>query len=173
MELKLTTEKLVIQPFDYKFLEEYYSEFTDEITKYQYPDSYQDIEAARQVVSEFVQEMEQGNMLELAIASLEGEFIGSIEVFGLREKTPEVGLWLKKAAHGKGYGYEALKAVLGYLDATGRYKEYIYEADVRNAASSCLVRKFPHRKGECNEMVTESGKKLMLQMYYICATPVV
>lgn len=37
----LKTEKLIIQPYQKKYLEEYYKEFTDEITKYQYPDIYE------------------------------------------------------------------------------------------------------------------------------------
>ena len=108
MDLELRTERLVIQPFRDSFLAEYYREFTDDITKYQYPDAFPNMEAAKGLVSEFVSEMEQGNMLELVILTRSGEFIGSMEAFGIREKTPEIGLWLKSSAQGKGYGYEAL-----------------------------------------------------------------
>ena len=66
--------------------------------------------------------MEQGNMLELVILTQEGEFIGSMEAFGIKEKTPEIGLWLKRSAHGKGYGYEALKGLLDHLNATGKHR---------------------------------------------------
>ena len=104
----LETERLIIQPYSNSFLEEYYKEFTDEITKYQYPDSFSNINTANEIVSGFVKDMEQGNMLELVILTQEGEFIGSMEAFGIKEKTPEIGLWLKRSAHGKGYGYEAL-----------------------------------------------------------------
>lgn len=100
MDFKLKTERLIIQPFSNFFLEEYYKEFTDEITKYQYPDCFTDIETANKVVSEFVKDMEQGNMLELVILTQDGEFLGSMEVFGVREETPEIGLWLKSSAHG-------------------------------------------------------------------------
>ena len=37
MEFTLKTERLLIQPFRDSFLEAYYTEFTDEIVKYQYP----------------------------------------------------------------------------------------------------------------------------------------
>lgn len=167
MEVILQTERLCIRPFDFSYLEAYYKEFSDEITRLQYPDSFPDMEAARETVSEFVQEMEQGNMLELVILSKEGEFIGSMEAFGIREEAPEVGLWLKKAAHGNGYGYEALKALIEYLDSFRVYTHYIYEADVRNQPSIHLVHKFSHKKKGCEEIVTESGKKLNLEMYYI------
>ncbi len=163
----LKTERLMIQPFSSCYLEDYYREFTDEITKYQYPDSFPDIETANQVVSGFVADMERGEMLELVILTQEGEFLGSLEVFGLREETPELGLWLKGTAHGAGYGYEALKCVIEYLNETKKYSYYIYEVDVRNTPSIRLAEKFQCEKGGCEEITTESGKKLKLQTYRI------
>lgn len=167
MELDLRTERLVIQPFQDEFLEDYYREFTDEITQYQYPDAFPDLDAARSLVHEFVADMERGDMLELVILTPNGEFLGSMEAFGLREETPEVGLWLKSSAHGKGYGYEALKALLDYLSAKGTYRYYIYEVDVRNLPSIRLVERFSFEKGGCEDIVTESGKELRLQCYRI------
>lgn len=167
MDLELRTERLVIQPFCDSFLSEYYKEFTDEITKYQYPDAFPDLKAAKSLVSEFVSEMEQGNMLELVILTRRGEFLGSMEAFGIKEKTPEVGLWLKSSAQGKGYGYEALKGLLTYLSTQGTYQHYIYEVDVRNLPSIRLVEKFNFEKGGCEDIVTESGKELRLQTYHI------
>lgn len=163
----LKTERLVIQPFTHAYLEDYYQEFTDEITKYQYPDSFPDVETANQLVSGFVADMNRGEMLELVILTRDGVFLGSLEVFGLREETPEIGLWLKKSAHGQGYGYEALKAVIDSLNATKRYLYYLYEADVRNTPSIRLAQKFQCRKDGLEEITTESGKKLMLQTYRI------
>ena len=159
----LETERLIIQPYSNSFLEEYYNE----ITKYQYPDSFSNINTANEIVSGFVKDMEQGNMLELVILTQEGEFIGSMEAFGIKEKTPEIGLWLKRSAHGKGYGYEALKGLLDHLNATGKYQYYIYEVDVRNVASIRLVEKFHFEKGGYEEITTESGKMLTLQTYHV------
>lgn len=167
MELDLRTERLVIQPFRDEFLEDYYREFTDEITRYQYPDAFPDLDAARSLVHEFVADMERGDMLELVILTPNGEFLGSMEAFGLREETPEVGLWLKSSAHGKGYGYEALKALLDHLSAKGTYRYYIYEVDVRNLPSIRRVEKFAFEKGGCEDVVTESEKELRLQTYRI------
>ena len=167
MEFTLKTERLLIQPFRDSFLEAYYTEFTDEIVKYQYPDSFPDMNTANETVSMFVKDMERGNMLELVILTQDGEFLGSMEAFGITEKTPELGLWLKRSAHGKGYGYEALKGLVDYLNATGKYQYYVYEVDVRNAASIHLVEKFRHEKCGCEKITTESGKILNLRTYHI------
>ncbi len=170
-EISLKTERLIIQPYNNVYLQNYCKEFTNEITKYQYPDSFPDIASADEVLSGFKADMEAGEMLELVILTPEGEFLGSVEVFGLREETPELGLWLKSEAHGKGYGYEALKSVIEFLNASGKYKYYIYEADVRNTPSIRLAEKFPCEKGGCEEITTESGKYLKLQTYRIFSQP--
>ena len=47
MWFMLETERLIIQPYSNSFLEEYYKEFTDEITKYQYPDSFSNINTGK------------------------------------------------------------------------------------------------------------------------------
>jgi RimJ/RimL family protein N-acetyltransferase len=166
-EFSLKTERLSIVPFSNSYLNPYYEEFTSEITKYQYPDSFSDIEAAKNVLSEFVSNMRRGNMLEMVLLTQDGEFLGSIEVFGLKEETPEVGLWLKKSVQGAGFGYEALRKMIEYLNSTKKYQYYIYEADIRNIPSIRLAEKFRFEKGGYEEITTESGKALKLQCYRI------
>lgn len=165
--IEIRTRRLIIRPFSQDYLEEYYRQFTPEITRYQYPESFPDLRAADRLVSGFVKEMEKGNMLELVILTPDGEFIGSLEVFGIRKETPEVGLWLKSSAHGNGYGYEALESVLAHLDRTEAYQYYLYEVDVRNLPSVHMVEKFPFEKGGFEELTTESGKTLKLQTYRV------
>ena len=70
----------MIQPYSNSYLEQYFKEFTDEIVKYQYPDSFCDMNKADEVMSKFVTDMEQGKMLELVILTHDGEFLGSMEV---------------------------------------------------------------------------------------------
>ena len=165
--MEIRTQRLIIKPYQPEYLEDYYREFTQKITQYQYPDPFPDPETADQVLSGFAREMEQDEMLELAVLSREGEFLGSVEVFGLKEEAPELGLWLKSAAQGAGYGYEALRAVLDYLNGLNKYRHYIYEADVRNIPSLALAEKFRHEAGDCEEITTQSGKRLSLRAYRI------
>ena len=90
-----------------------------------------------------------------------------MEVFDIKEKTPEVGIWLKESAHGKGYGYEALRGLIDDLNSTGKYQYYIYEVDIRNAPSTHLVEKFCFEKVACEEITTKAGKTLHSQTYHI------
>lgn len=170
-ELEIETERLLIKPYNEMYLEEYYRGFTEEVTKYQYPDSFASLEQARKTVHDFVQAMERQEMYELVILTKNGKFLGSMEVFDIRRDVPEVGLWLIKSVHKMGYGFEALKGLFAFLDSQKKYKEYIYEADERNAASIALVSKFSPEKGDTQKIITESGKTLYLTTYRIKAKP--
>lgn len=167
MEVLFRTERLIVRAFSYDFLEDYYRELTDAITKYQFPDSFRSLDAANEVMSGFVKDMELGRMLELVMLTPDGEFVGSMEAFGVDGETPEVGIWVRSAAHHMGYGYEALRGLIGYLNARKKYRYYIYEVDVRNLPSVHLVEKFRFEKGGYEEVVTDSGKTLKLQTYHI------
>lgn len=66
-----------------------------------------------------------------------------------------------------GYGYEALRGLIDYLNARKKYRYYIYEVDVRNLPSVRLVEKFHSEKGGSEEVTTGSGKTLKLQTYRV------
>ncbi|MDE6219455.1 MAG: GNAT family N-acetyltransferase [Lachnospiraceae bacterium] len=164
---EIQTARLTIVPFDLKYLNDYYLGFDEEITQYQYPDPFGSLEAAEALLGEFMDEMNQGEMLFLAILDKDGEFAGGLEVHGLAEEYPELGIWLKKEFQGKGYAYEALYHIIQYLNQAGQKKWYVYEADIRNKSSIGLVAKFAYRKEGIDEFTTESGKELKLQRYLI------
>lgn len=163
----IQTERLSIVPFDLGYLTDYYNAFDEEITKYQYPDPFDSVEAAEECLQEFINEMDCGEMLFLAILDREGIFAGGLEVHELAAEYPELGIWLKKDFQGKGYAYEALSSVLRYLNQTCQKEWYVYEADIRNKSSIGLVAKFSYRKEGIDEFTTDSGKELKLQRYLI------
>lgn len=165
--MKIETMRLNIVPFTGEYLKCYYEEFTESIVKFQYPDAFKSIEDAKKLVLTFVEDMKQGKMLELVILSKENEFLGSLEVFGLNEGKPELGLWIKENEQGKGYGKEALGAIIDYLNSTGKYTSYIYEVDKRNIESIRLVKKFNGIEEGSIEVTTESGKQLFLKQFII------
>lgn len=164
---EIRTERLAIVPFELKYLNDYYQGFDEEITQYQYPDPFDSAESAETLLREFIDEMNRGEMLFLAILGQKGAFAGGFEVHGLAEEYPELGIWLKKDFQGKGYAYEALCSVLQYLNQACQKEWYVYEADIRNKPSIGLAAKFSYRKEGIDEFTTESGKELKLQRYLI------
>ncbi len=163
----MLSKRLVIVPFDMKYLDDYYHGFDKEITRYQYPDPFDSLEGARKLLQDFIDMMACGEMLFFAILDSNGIFVGSLEVHGLMEETPELGIWIKKEAQTKGYAYEALACVLTELKQTRPDTWYIYEADIRNEPSMKLVTKLKFQKKEIDEFTTESGKELKLQQFFV------
>ena len=169
----INSERLCIVPFDMKYLEHYFSGFNAEITKYQWPDPFESLEDARSVLQGFLDEMDQEETLLFSVLSKNGDFLGSVELHGLTEDCPELGVWIIGSEQNKGYAYEALNAVLDYVRAKYNKAEFYYEADVRNTGSMKLLRKFDRSykiivQG-LEKLTTDSGKDLELQGYVLSA----
>ena len=159
------------EPFDMKYLSDYYTGFDAEITKYQWPDPFENIDDAKELLQEFIDEMGRDETLFLSVLSETGEFLGSVEVHGLDEDCPELGVWIKKSEWGKGYAYQALKAALDIAKSKYCKTEFIYESDTRNMGSRKLLDKFKDEydiEAQAVEaLTTDSGKELKLQGYVL------
>lgn len=164
-------EGICIVPFDMKYLDDYYNGFNAEITKYQWPDPFNHVEDARALLLEFLDEMQTGETLLYAVLSIEGAFLGSVEVHGLSEECPELGVWIVESKQNKGYAYDALNAVLNHVCTNYDKTEFYYEVDIRNIGSIKLLQKFGDKyeiiKQDLEDVVTESGKELKLQGYVL------
>lgn len=83
------------------------------------------------------------------------------------KKTPELGIWVKKSAHGHGYGKEVIIALKEWADKNLNYEYILYPVAEKNYPS----KKIPEFLGgkvakEYNE-VNMSGKKQHLLEYRI------
>ncbi len=162
---------VTIEPFRMDYLKDYFEEFNTEIAKYQWPDPFETVDDARELLQEFVDEMNREEMLFYSIKSDDGRFIGSVEVHGLSEICPELGVWVIESEQHKGYAYEALSQALEIASRDFGKKEFYYEADIRNEGSTKLLQKFKDKyeiiKKGLDETVTDSGKELKLQGYVL------
>ena len=160
-----------IEPFDMKYLNDYFDAFNEEITKYQWPDPFESVEAAGEMLQEFMNEMKENETLLYSVVSDDGRFIGSVEMHGLSGDCPELGVWIIESEQKKGYAYASLKELLAYAEKTYGKKGFYYEADIRNEGSMKLLNRFENDydiiKQGLEEMVTDSGKELKLQGYVI------
>ena len=159
--------KIRFFPFDMKYLEDYYKYFDEKITKYQWPDPFVNIEDARNLLQGFLDDMGKEETLIFSIVDDEERFVGSVEMHGMTEDCPELGVWVIESEQGKGYAFEALKYILDYAYERYGKIEFFYEADVRNIGSNKLLAKlsdgYEIETLETEEFVTDSGKELKLQ----------
>ena len=167
----IVCDRIHIVPFDMKYLKDYCDGFNAEITKFQWPDPFESIEDARTILQGFLNEMANEEALLCSLLSKDDAFIGSVEIHGLTENCPELGIWVIESEQGKGYAYEALNAFLNYVRLKYRKTKFYYEADVRNVGSIKLLHKFDAKyeivEQNFEETTTNSGKKLKLQGYVL------
>jgi [ribosomal protein S5]-alanine N-acetyltransferase len=82
----------------------------------------------------------------LVLAILEeekSEFLGLAGLHNIKSKTPEIGIWIKKSAHGNKYGLEAITAFIHWAKTNIDYTHLRYPVDKRNIAS----RRIPEMNG--------------------------
>ncbi len=156
-----------IEPFRMDYLENYFEEFNTEIARYQWPDPFESVDDARNLLQDFIDEMNNNEMLFYSIKSEDGRFVGSVEVHGLTADCPELGVWVIESEQNKGYAYGALAQALEVAAKDYGKNEFYYEADIRNVGSTKLLQKFEKDyeiiKQGLDETVTDSGKELKLQ----------
>ena len=167
----MAKERITIVPFDMKYLDSYYKEFNAEITKYQWPDPFKQVDDARTALLGFLDEMKREEILFYSILSKKEVFLGSVEMHGLSGDCPEIGVWIVESEQRKGYAYDALKMLLNYAQTHFNKTEFFYEADVRNIGSIKLLKKLENQydvfSQQLEEVVTKSGKELKLQSYIL------
>ncbi|MCH5270324.1 MAG: GNAT family N-acetyltransferase [Lachnospiraceae bacterium] len=167
----IRSERINVVPFEMKYLNHYFSGFNAEITKFQWPDPFESIEDARSTLQEFLNEMDREETLLFSILSKNDEFLGSVEIHGLAEDCPELGIWIIESEQNKGYAYEALNAVLDYVRSKYDKAKFYYEADLRNVESIKLLHKFDEKyeiiEQGLERLTTDSGKELELQGYIL------
>ncbi|MBE9193456.1 GNAT family N-acetyltransferase [Gloeocapsopsis crepidinum LEGE 06123] len=166
--IEISTERLILKPISMIYKEVIFSEFTEEITTYMYPCPAQDISETEAFISDSIGEMVDSWGLTFVILKREcQEFLGCAGFHRIDRKNPELGIWLKKTAHGNKYGLEAVTAIKNWADKNLDYKYLRYPVDKANIAS----RKIPEALG--GKIVDEyykinmSGKSLNIVEYRI------
>ncbi|MBP9732101.1 MAG: GNAT family N-acetyltransferase [Candidatus Magasanikbacteria bacterium] len=143
-KITIETERLRLEPVSYQYREESFREFTPEITKFMFPKSPEKIEEVDEYLKSAQEKLRMGESFDMVILKKDtGEFLGRGGIHDINTKTPELGIWIKKSAHGHGYGLEAVAAFKEWVDANLDYEYLTYPVDKRNIAS----RKIPESLG--------------------------
>ena len=132
----IETQNLLLRSITPDHTEEIFREFTPEITTYMFPKSPEKIEETAAFVESAMKGNEEGRDLQIVILKKStGEYLGKGGVHHIDTKTPELGIWIKKSAHGNGYGKEAVTALKEWTDEHLEYEYLLYPVDEANHAS--------------------------------------
>ena len=95
------------------------------------------------------------------------EFLGLVGIHSLDTKFPEYGIWLKKSAHGNGFGKEAVHALNDWMEKNWDYEYIIYPVDVRNTCSRKIPISLGGKEFRQYEAKNMSGNILQMVEYHI------
>ncbi len=141
---EIVSDHVVIKPISMRDAAEIYREFTSEITTYMYPKAADDISEIEAFIQKSMETNEAGTNLQIVIREKEtGDFLGCGGVHQLVKEEPELGIWIKKGAHGHGYGLEAVSALILWAAKNLPCRSLVYPVDRRNFAS----RRIPEHHG--------------------------
>lgn len=140
----IETERLILKPIALEYAEDIFREFTEEITTFMFPNTPHDISETEEFINDSRNKMESGEEIVVSIFDkLTGEFLGGGGLHHIDRATPELGIWIKKGAHGQKFGQEAVAGLKRWADENLTYQYLTYPVAVENIAS----RKIPESLG--------------------------
>ncbi len=160
--VRITSERLTLVPITPAYRKDIFREFTSEITTHMFPSAPESIADTDEYIAKTTAERAAGTDLAMAILK-DGEFLGNGGIHALDTRTPELGIWIKKSAHGNAYGREAVTAIKNWADENLNYDYLEYPVVAINVSSRKIAeslggtvdREFNKKngRGEDREMV--------------------
>ncbi|MFQ3616354.1 MAG: GNAT family N-acetyltransferase [Cyanobacteriota bacterium] len=145
-----------------------FREFTPAIATFMYPKPPQEIGETDEFLSHAVQQNASGTDLHLTIRQRDtAEFLGLCGITQIQTSTPEMGIWLKETAHGRGFGKEAIARLKAWADEHLDYECLRYPVDRRNIPSRKLAEHLGGRIVGKYETMNLSGRVLEVLEYRI------
>ncbi len=140
--LQIETERLLLVSITLDYTQDIFTEFDAEITKYMVPTPAKDINAMADYINELIQKNTNQTWAYLVILDkISKEFLGYIWLHAAQTDIPELGLRIKKSAHGKKYWLEATQWLMKRTQKNLIFDYIVYPVDHRNIAS----RKIPEK----------------------------
>ena len=140
-QVEVVSSRLKLRPVTRQYAERIFAEFTPDITRYMMTQPSGRIEDTRAFIDKAA--VGRSNQTDLALVILQRETEEFLGMCGLhsqaRSLEPHLGIWIKKKAHGSGYGREAVTALCNWAWQNLNYPVLRYDIDRANEASRRVV----------------------------------
>lgn len=141
---EIETPRLLLVPILMEYKDIIFNEFTKDITTFMHPRPAKSIKETEDFINKSLKRLKRGNNLQMVILEKKSkEFLGCAGLHHADQNTPELGIWLKKSAHGNSYGKEAIMALKEWADNNLDYDYLLYPVADKNIPS----RKIPESLG--------------------------
>ncbi len=144
-QLDIEGERISLVSISEKFTQDIFREFSIDITTYMFPKPAEAIEETQAFIRSSLEGFRNANNLHLVILNKKTrEFLGCCGLHGdSNPSSPELGIWIKKSAHGHGLGKEAIHTLAYWAKSHLKITALTYPVDEHNHAS----RKIPESLG--------------------------
>jgi RimJ/RimL family protein N-acetyltransferase/GNAT superfamily N-acetyltransferase len=158
------TKRLLLKIISLEYKENIFKEFTPEIVLYMTPKPAETIQDTIDFINSSIKKNYEGKNFQIVIVDKDtNEFLGCGSLNHIDTKTPELGIWIKKSAHGHGYGMETMQALKGWADNNLDYQYIIYPVAEENIAS----RRIPESMGGKVEKEIDEKNGLGQEMHFV------
>lgn len=166
--ITIETKNLYLRAISLTYKDDIFKEFTEEITTHMFPKPADKIEETIDFIETSSKENKEGSNFQIVILDKKSkEFLGCGGIHHIDQKTPELGIWIKKSAHGQGYGKEAVIGLKEWADANLDYEYILYPVDARNLASRRIPEFLGGKIAREYQEINMSGRILNLVEYRI------
>lgn len=140
----LNSERLTLQRISMKYKKDHFHEFTSEVTMFLAQNPSKSMEESEKFIDKSIEKMKNGEeIIFVVLNKLNDEFLGLAGLHHLDTQVPEFSIWIKKSAHGNGFGKEAVQKMKKWVDENLEYEYIYYPVAKENSAS----RKIPESMG--------------------------
>ncbi len=168
LQLEITTDRLILRPVSMAERDSIFREFTPEITRFMMPLSAERIEDTEKFINDSKQKMANGEEVTCAVfEKSSGEFLGTGGIHRINTSTPELGIWIKKSAHGNRYGREAVAGFKKWADENLVYEYIIYPVFKENIPSRKIAESLGGKLAGESEKKTGAGVNMTSLEYRI------
>jgi RimJ/RimL family protein N-acetyltransferase len=141
MRLSIRSARLQLSSFTMADAEDVFYCITPRVGRYmrwEPPKSLSEYKASRQAPLQ----ADDGSDLSIVVRRNDTmECFGIAGLDGVDQPTPELGIWLKEAVHGQGYGFEAVRPVAEWAAQNLGKKQFLYPVAVENVSSKRIAEK--------------------------------
>ena len=123
----LSSTRLRLKAFEAEDAADIFAAVTPTLTRFMVFDPSPSFEAFCEISTAWMPKMASGTDLFLVVRlTLTGEFLGIVGLHNIGDEEAEAGVWIKEAAHGFGYGREAVSALVGWAAGATGVQRIIY-----------------------------------------------
>ena len=166
--ITIETTNLCLKGITLDYKDSIFREITAEITTHMTPKSAEIIEETIEFIQTSIKENKDGSNFQMVILDKKSkDFLGCAGLHHIDRKTPELGIWIKKSAHGHGYGKEAMIALKEWADKNLDYEYILYPVVEENYPSRRIPEFLDGKVAREYDKVNMGGKNLHLLEYRI------